>query len=565
MSISSLLVIALFLVAAATVLFVRLPADAFFSSDEGVKFIQLRSLAESGFRDARIVWPGDDLGLERRYAVVERFFELRGGELYSPHPLLFALASAPGWVLFGFRGLYILPLLAGVAAAALTITLARTFGVRRPWLAGAVVALASPLFFYSLCYWEHTLAVALWLGGFALLLKRSPARLVAAGALWGVGATLRPEFYWLAACSIAALFLFNKGERVRTAAWPAAAFAVTAVGLELLMQAAWGQPAFMRLGANLGYATPRGPMVFLYGVEHSLMPVAPWPLGAAAAFVLLFALIGLKWRPGAYVAAAGAVPLILAYWQFFGGYATALAAAFPAAFGLVFLARAEVRLPFRGIPPLEKSFYAAATAFAATLFVVVPDTSGYAWGPRFLLCVIPAAAVALARAAEANEGRGRALRVAFVVAFAALSAATQFFGLARLAATKGVHRDLVADLGSRAPAPVLTNKWYLATYAAPLYSRRPFVLITEEGQLEDVAGALATRRVRRAYFASELPTAPAERDDYVLGLTTALGRDFDVADVGPAGGSGMPAPPIPPWYVWSLEIPSPTRDASIPD
>jgi hypothetical protein len=565
MSKSSTLVIAVFLVAAAAVVFVRLPADAFFSSDEGVKFIQLDSLAANGFRDARIVWPGDALGLERRYAVVERFFELRGGDLYSPHPLSFALASAPGWVLFGFPGLYILPLLAGAAAAALTMTLARTFRVRRPWLAGAVVAFASPLFFYSLCYWEHTLAVGLWLGGFALLLKRSPARLLAAGALWGVGATLRPEFYWLAACSVAALFLFNKGERLRTAAWPAAAFAVTAVGLELLMQAAWGQPAFMRFGANLGYATPRGPMMFLYGLDHSLVAVTPWPLGAAAAFVLLFAIIGLKWRPGVYVAAAGAAPLTLAYWQFFGGYATSLAAAFPAAFGLVLLARAEVRRPFRGIRPIEKSFYAAAAAFAVTLFVVVPDTSGYAWGPRFLLYIVPAAAVALARAAEANEGRGRALRITVVVALVALSTATQFFGLARLAATKGVHRDLVADLDSRAPAPVLTNKWYLTAYAAPLYSRRPFVLITEEGQLEDVAEALATRRVRQAYFASELPTAPAERDDYVLGLTTTLGRGFDVADVEPVGGSVLPRPAIPPWYVWSLKIRSPRPAANIPD
>jgi hypothetical protein len=156
--------------------FVWLPADAFFSSDEGVKFIQLRALAESGFRDARIVWPGDELGLERRHAVVERFFELRGGVLYSPHPLLFALASAPGWLLLGFRGLYILPLLAGAATVLLTVKLARTFGARRPWLAGAVVAFASPIFFYSLCYWEHTAAVALWLGGFALLLKRHGAR-----------------------------------------------------------------------------------------------------------------------------------------------------------------------------------------------------------------------------------------------------------------------------------------------------------------------------------------------------------------------------------------------------
>ncbi|HUV86021.1 MAG TPA: hypothetical protein VMX79_02800 [bacterium] len=556
MSKSSLLTTSVFFVAAAALVLILLPADGFFSSDEGVKFIQLRSLAESGFRSARINWPGDALGLERRYAVVERFFELRRGELYSPHALLFALASAPGWLLFGFRGLYILPLLAGAASVALTIKLARAFGVRRPWFAGAVVAFASPIFFYTLCYWEHTAAVALWLGGFALLLKRSPARLSVAGALWGMGAALRPEFYWLAAWSITALFLFNKGERLRTGVWPAAAFAVTAVGLELLMLAAWGQPAFVRLGANLGYGAPHGPAAFLYGVGHSLVPVFPWYLGAAAAGVVLFALIGVKWRPGAYVAAAGAVPLTLAYWQFFRGHATPLAAAFPAVFGLAFLARAEVRRSFRGVSPLEKSFYVAAAAFAATLFVVVPDTSGYGWGPRFLLYVVPAAAVALARAAAGDGARGRALRAAFIIALATLSAATQLFGLFRFAATKAAHGDLVADLASRAAAPALTNKWYLPAYAAPLYFRQPFVLVEEEGRLAEVGAGLAARGVRRAYFVSELPTAPPERDDYILGLTTTLARDFDVVDVGPVGGSSRRRSGVLRWYIWLLEVPS---------
>ncbi|MEE9455838.1 MAG: hypothetical protein V3W11_01655 [bacterium] len=555
MSRPSLLVILLFVVAAAALAFVWLPADAFFSSDEGVKFIQLRALAESGFRDARIVWPGDELGLERRHAVVERFFELRDGELYSPHPLLFALASAPGWLLLGFRGLYFLPLVAGAATVLLTVKLARAFGARRPWFAGAVVAFASPIFFYSLCYWEHTAAVVLWSGGFALLLKRSPARLALAGVVWGFGAALRPEFYWLAACSIAALFLFNKGERLRKAAWPAAAFAVTAVGLELFMQAAWGQPAFMRLSANLGYGAPRGPATFLYGVGHSLVPVFPWYLGAAAAGIVILALIGLKWRPGAYVAAAGAVPLTLAYWQIFRGHATPLAASFPAVFGLAFLALAEGRRSFRGARALEKSFYVAAAAFAVTLFVVTPDTSGYAWGPRFLLYVLPAAAVALAKVAEGNGGRGRTLRVAFVIALAALSAATQLFGLARLAATKAAHADLVADVSSRAAAPVLTNKWYFPAYVAPLYFRQPFVLITEEEQLAEVAERLAAGGVRRAYFVSELPPAAGERADYILGLTTTLARDFDVADAAPVRPSSPRRYDVLPWYIWFLEVP----------
>ena len=550
MSKSSIIVTALFVAAAAATLAV-LPPEGFFSSDEGVKFIQLGSLAANSFRSSAVAWPGDDLGLDRRYAVVERFFELRGGELYSPHPLLFALCSAPGWLLLGWPGLYLLPLLGGAAAVALTTALARRFGAGRPWLAGAVVAFASPVFFYALCYWEHAPAAALWLGGFALLARRSTARLLACGALWGLGAALRPEFWWLAAWSAAALFAFHKGERWRTAAPVAAAFAAVAVGLEFLMQAAWGQPAFMRFGANVGYGVARGPAAFLYAVGHSLVPVVPWYLAAGAGAAVALAVAGLKWRPGAYAAAACAAALAVLYGLFFGGYATALAAAFPAAFGLVFLARPGGRARFRGIGALEKSFYVAALGFAATLFVVLPDTSGFAWGPRFLLYVVPPAAVALSRLAGGPGGR---VRTGFIALLVVISVAMQGVGLGRLAAVKRARSGLVAALAALDDAPTLVNKWYLPAYAAPLYAERPFVLTTAAEDIPALRGALAARGVRRAYFLTELPAAPPERSDYVLGLTNELAGEFDVTDargIGPPGDGRY----VIPCYYLVLRIP----------
>jgi len=529
-----------------------LPPDGFFSSDEGVKFIQLRSLEANSFGSSALVWPGDGLELDRRYAVVERFFELRGGVLYSPHSLLFALASAPGWLLFGYRGLYLLPLLAGAAAVALTTALARRFGVRRPWLAGAAVAFASPLFFYSLCFWEHAPAVALWLGGFALLGRRSTARLLACGALWGLAAALRPEFYWLAAWSVAALFALHKGERARTVLLPAAACVALVAGLEFGMQAVWGQPAFMRFGANLGYGAARGPAAFLYAVGHSLVPFVPWYLGAGAAAVIALALAGLKWRPGAYAAAAASAALAALYILFFGGYATALVAAFPAAFGLAFLARPEGRAAFRGIGGAEKSLYLAALGFAATVFIVLPDTSGFAWGPRFLLCVVPPAALALSRLAGEPGGR---VRTGFIAALVAVSVAAQGFGLGRFVVVKRGRHDLVAALAAREDAATLVNKWYLPAYAAPLYGRRPFVLTTDEAELPVLREALAARGVRRADFLTELPAAPPERGDYVLGLTNALAGEFDVVDIGGIGPVGDGRYVIP-CFIFRLRIPA---------
>jgi hypothetical protein len=52
-----------------------------------------------------------------------------------------------------------------------------------------------------------------------------------------------------------------------------------------------------------------------------------------------------------------------------------------------------------------------------------------------------------------------------------------------------------------------------------------------------------------------LPADAGERDDYVLGLTTTLARDFDVADAAPAGPSSPRRHDVLPWYIWLLGVP----------
>lgn len=537
----------------AAALLATLPPDGFFSSDEGVKFVQLRSLELSGFKSTAIAWPGRELGLDARWADTERFFELRDGVLYSPHPALFAAASAPGWLAFGFPGLYVLPLLAGVAVVALTALLARDFGVRRRWLAAGAVAFASPIFFYSLCLWEHVPAVALWLGGWAVLRRGTGGRFLLAGALWGLAGALRPEFYWLAGWSVAALAAFYSGRRLRATVLPAASFALVAVGVELLLWGIWGQPPFMRLASNLAYGGGRGAAAFAFAVGHSLVPFVPWYLGAAVAAFVALTLLALKWRPAAYVAAALGAGLAVLYAAFFGGHATPLAASFPAVFGLAFLAVSDVRTVVKRPDVRRRAFYLAAAGFAATLFVVIPDTSGFAWGPRFLLAVIPPAAIALAGAAEGGRGAGRVLRAGLIGLLLILSAGMQVFGFWRLKAGKESREELVAELRALPAAPILVNKWYLPPYAAPLYAERPFVIITDENQFPGLREELALRGVERVYFLTELPAAEGEREPYVLWLTTTLARDFDVADVRRIGAPGVRAYVLP-YCLWTLRI-----------
>jgi len=555
-------VLAVFAAAAAVAAFALLPADGLFSSDEGVKLIQLESLVRNRLADARLAWPGDALGLDRRYIYVERFFEESGGNLYTPHPLLLALATAPFRLAFGLRGIYLWPVVAGVAAVGLAMALARRFGARRPWLAGLTLAFASPIFFYSCCYWEHTPAVALWLAGFYLLGRRTAARLLAAGALWGLGAALRPEFWWLAVWAAAAAFM--KGERVKTALVPAAAFLVVAVGLELLFAAVWHQPAFMRFGANVAYAGRFGPAGILYAVKHSWVPLAPWYLGAAFAAAAALALAGWKWRPAAYAAALAALPLAFLYRRVFDGYATAVAASFPAAFALALLARPAARRAFAGASSWEKTFYLASGGFAATLFLVVPDTSGFSWGPRFLLCAIPAGAVALARLADGLVGdfrRARWVPAAVLAAAVATSAWAQSWGWARLWGTRQANHELVAAFEALAPAPVLVDKWHLPMSAAPLFTREAFAIVEREEELPAILAALAGRGVRRAYFMTELPPDAAEAEYFKLGLTSMLARYAEVTDLAEVAPEARRHRYAFPYGIWTL-APAPPGEAA---
>jgi len=291
-------------------------------------------------------------------------------------------------------------------------------------------------------------------------------------------------------------------------------------------------------------------------VNHSLVPLAPAYLAVGAAVVVGLALLGIKRRLGSYAAVGAAAVLTLLYWRFFDGYATPWAASFPAAFGLLFLARPSARRLFRGIGGAQKAFYLAAAGFAATLFVIVPGTSGFAWGPRFLLYVIPAAAVAVSRLAGGWPGEGAAGRRAgkwLVTVLLVFSAAPQLFGIARLRPARADHAALVTAVRRLPPAPIIVNKWYLPLYAAPAFSGRPFVIVRGEDDLGVVAAGLARRRVGRAYFLTELPPRPEEAASYQLNMTSLLTRHFVVTDGRPFSGEKTNGYALP-RYIWTLAV-----------
>ncbi len=159
--------------------FLVLPQDAVFSSDEGLKFIQLQNFTRKGWRDFTIDYPGRDLDPELSYVPINNPPPLiRDGKIFAVYPIFFPLLATPLYQHLHYTGLYLIPLLSGLLTLALSAYLVRLTGEDDHWPVLLLIGLGTPLLFYSLLFWDHTLGTMLstlalilvkWEGGQARL------------------------------------------------------------------------------------------------------------------------------------------------------------------------------------------------------------------------------------------------------------------------------------------------------------------------------------------------------------------------------------------------------------
>jgi hypothetical protein len=172
--------------------FSTLPKSVFWSPDEGAKFLDLHTLLNRrGESIYQVPYPGQRLDPDYVFypgASAQSAFPqpLADGQVDFSWSIWFPLISVIPFKLLGAPGLYVIPLVSGLMIVALSGWLTHRFMPAATPLVIVMVGLGSPIFFYALLFWEHTLAtllglVALWqairayeLGGwrrwFALLL-----------------------------------------------------------------------------------------------------------------------------------------------------------------------------------------------------------------------------------------------------------------------------------------------------------------------------------------------------------------------------------------------------------
>lgn len=516
-----------------------LPRQGLWSVDNANRFLQAKALADSGFSEYAICWPGRAIDPRfvlnpLRFDPEGTFQEFKDDQLISVFQPAFIVIAAFFYRIFGTWGLYLLPLggallmLAAVARLAEALRLGPGAGPLAVLLAG----LALPTWFYALTFWEHTLAAALCVGGVdqavRFLAERAWRRLYAAFALLAAAVFFR-DVLGLFALVLLGLLLRAVPDRRGQLAWRA--LAVFGAGLALLALFQWvtiDRPlgfhagTLLDKGAGPGAHLRERPLIFyLYLVNAH--PNRAWSFLLATPFLAAFLL-----RPRlAAPRAAAAVPL----WALAAAVAGALfladvaAAPSPPQRLLVgngfFLAAPIVILGFlrtRNQRPTSADQAAelvlAAVCWHFVLYCLVAPWAGAVsmhWGGRLQFCLYPLLAVlaagTLRRWFAAAKTRLPWQAAAFAM-LALVSCAGQVYSI-RVLHDKYAYCERLASALDRFPQrAVLTNVWWAGHEMYASFFERPIFYIRTPAQFEVLAARLRAQGIDEALFVSRAGTAP---------------------------------------------------------
>ena len=240
-----------------------LPLDGIWINDVGNRIIQLKGIVATGYSDYSLRWEGRAVDPDLDYApVVYPFAVVRNDKLFSVYSPLLATVASPFFRAFGYPGLYVLPL---GASLLMLVGLGRIVGelgggARARALTVLIAGLATPIWFYSLTFWEHTIAVCCCVWGVLCLLRflgagtRSP--LVAAAAISALAIYFRPELYTFSFVLFVTILARDPSGSLSRRAGSAVIFGLvtlaTLVPLWIFQWATMGKPFGFHIGTLMG-------------------------------------------------------------------------------------------------------------------------------------------------------------------------------------------------------------------------------------------------------------------------------------------------------------------------
>ena len=349
------------------------PDGSYFTGDSGLNAMLSQNLAAGNF-GFNLQFPDQPwikaLWAEGFFPYSEPYVYLLSGNFYITFPYTFPLVSAPFFAVLGYRGLYVIPVLATVIIWLVFYGVCRKMGVTPAVTAVglAVLIFTSNLTLYSAIYQEHSLSVCLAFAGLALLLPPKDARPIRrwpaawAGVLTGLAVWFRPE-------QIIAVLLvdFLSGWAFLKSRWP------------------WFSRKMPGFGEIPGYIGRAGWVIPLTSTLTLLMyGLSNWLIYHN--FFGVHAIQVIEYQPVSERVSAAVSNFQTMTIGDYSLFNTLPIAFFPLAFlGLIWVRSAEY--------PYKRSWtlwYGFCLLFIVGVAVLVPPgAGGKQWGPRFLLLLEP--------------------------------------------------------------------------------------------------------------------------------------------------------------------------------
>jgi len=514
------------------------PSETVFTVDCGSKALQAQRLLDTGYRAFDLHYTGRPLDRSGRWFPVPPPFAVpQSGRFYAQYPVGYAAVAAPFLAALGPAGLRI-PAALGLAACAglMAAWVGPLLGWRWSLVAGVGIAVATPLAFYGVTIWEHSLALALALLAQLLADRPDRRRLLRAGLLIGLACWLREELL-LFGLALAAAVLATR-RRPTLLLWLGLGALPPVAALLVFNSLGFGHPLGAHVAGNVGAASPPAPAEALrdlgailagYGAGPSeslgllALVVSSWIAGAAAARApralvatvpALAALALLAWLTAALRFGGPANPVEVVART--NGFLLRMPLVALSGAGLAVVLRQEDLAPLRFGVLVGAGFLLLGLPARVLLTDFLP---GFHWAPRMLLPALPALGltglVALREALRKASGWSLwATRAAALgLAVAGVAGSAQAVWLLNAVKREGV--ELQRFVLAAGPEVAVTDLPALGLQLPGTWKLRPLLLIRSPLELPRVAASLERAGVEAfAYLARAGGRAPAQAAEF---------------------------------------------------
>ncbi|PID86826.1 MAG: hypothetical protein CSB13_02445 [Chloroflexi bacterium] len=379
---------------------------SFFTVDTGLRFMQIRQLVEQDWRTFAIDYPQQVLDPNLEHVPYYYAYSVIDGEIYLDVSHIYPLLVSFFFSVMGTMGLPIVAVAGGLLTAVAIYKLSQLTKLPHPeWLLWITI-FATPIVFYSLALWDHTLAAACaaWAvyGMSKSMIQKRWQPAFWAGIFAGFGLAQRPEMY---------LFTLVLGLSILIFAWRSWRLVLSFVISGVLstcfvwvLQYLWvGHPFGLAFAPHFfGYGTPDQYIVTansfspLYKYTFLLFYVEPGIMLTFVATLLIlvgtilivFSLRLANLRKPVWLLAGGMACVVgyglLMYWSRYG-IIPGIISTFPLiALSLTFIDEENGRYT-----KIHRFVSLVTFLFLGGMLLVWPSYGGRQWGARYLLVAYP--------------------------------------------------------------------------------------------------------------------------------------------------------------------------------